>query len=228
MVRLNYSQLVYVVVYLVSISEADPSSGWSKPMKINANVQYASKLVHIVLSHWNAIYHRQLPNMLDISHDNAFLSFHPFEFEQRTLLARFRMNLTHPPHVQFVQKPVFAAIGMMGHLAEIASPVLVGSKGTVCLISRGLEKDAFYAAIVLTSSEVDRIEDLSDKLNHSVTAFRTRNWSDRTGSPLVWMAEYLEQDVTDPFHEWTKTGRWPFPDANLRQHMRRKEVSDKN
>lgn len=181
-------------------------------------MQYANQLVHIILSHWNAIYRSKLPHLLDISHDNAFLSYHPFEFEQRTLLARFRMNLTHPPHVQFFQKPVYSALGMMGYLAEFAGPTTIGSQGSVCIASRGHETDDFYSAILLTSAE-DYNSNQIVRTNIRL-AFGKPNLTS-----LIWMGEYLDQNVTDPFHEWTRAGRPDFPDSTTREQMRSKEVS---
>lgn len=50
-----------------------------------------------------------------LSSDNAFLSYPPQPFRQRTLAARFRMNVTEP-HVVLVRKPVHAVLGLMGKL----------------------------------------------------------------------------------------------------------------
>ena len=48
-----------------------------------------------------------------LSNDNAFLSYHPHPFTQRTMLARFQVNSTHPPHVQFIRKPIHAVMGLL-------------------------------------------------------------------------------------------------------------------
>jgi len=48
-----------------------------------------------------------------LSNDNAFLSYHPFPFSQRTLLARFQVNSTDPPHVQFIRKPIYSIMALM-------------------------------------------------------------------------------------------------------------------
>lgn len=191
-------------------------------MTSNANVYYANQLVHIVLTHWDALYRKQLPHLNDISHDNAFLSYHPFEFEQRTLLARFRMNLTDPPHIQFVPKPVYGAFSMLGHLAELAGPLTTGCKGNVFVASRGLETDGFYGAILLSSPDIPY-----ESVNHSpiiTTNVRIIIPHQHLPSSLIWMAEYLEQNITDPFDEWTRAGRPDYPDANTRQKMRHKAV----
>jgi len=51
-----------------------------------------------------------------LSNDNAFLSYHPFPFTQRTLLACFQVNTTDPPHVQFIRKPIYAVMALMSFI----------------------------------------------------------------------------------------------------------------
>ncbi|KAK2115176.1 hypothetical protein P7K49_005802, partial [Saguinus oedipus] len=51
-----------------------------------------------------------------LSNDNAFLSYHPHPFAQRTLTARFQVNNTRPPHVQLLRKPVLTAMGLLALL----------------------------------------------------------------------------------------------------------------
>lgn len=53
-----------------------------------------------------------------LSNDNAFLSYHPHPFSQRTLTARFQVNNTLPPHVQLLRKPVLTAMGLLALLGE--------------------------------------------------------------------------------------------------------------
>lgn len=214
--------MIFICYFITNYSEADPSTGWSKPLTSNTNVQYANQLLHIVLSHWNAIYREQLSRLIDISHDNAFLSYHPFEFEQRTLLARFRMNLTHPPHVQFIQKPVYGVLGMLGHMAELASEQITGSKGSVCVVSRGYKTDEFYSAILLTSA----LNASSSYNSNQIVRLDLRIifQQPQNLSSLIWMAEFLEQNVTDPFYEWTRAGRPNYPDIKTRHQLRLKQV----
>jgi L-iduronidase len=53
-----------------------------------------------------------------LSNDNAFLSYHPHPFSQRTLTARFQVNNTSPPHVQLLRKPVLTGMGLLALLGE--------------------------------------------------------------------------------------------------------------
>lgn len=53
-----------------------------------------------------------------LSNDNAFLSYHPHPFTQRTLTARFQVNNTQPPHVQLIRKPVLTVMGLLALLGD--------------------------------------------------------------------------------------------------------------
>lgn len=141
-------------------TEADPTSGWSKNVTSYADVHYAHMLVSIVLQHWNAYLRRTLNRLDSISHDNSFLSYHPFEFEQRTILARFAMNETHPQSVSFIQKPVYAAFGMLAALAGMATEMDT-KKNVSYILSLGER----YAAVLLLSTEDSRIGKIEIKLN---------------------------------------------------------------
>lgn len=62
-----------------------------------------------------------------LSNDNAFLSYHPHPFSQRTLTARFQVNNTRPPHVQLLRKPVLTAMGLLALLGEPGGFRIAGS-----------------------------------------------------------------------------------------------------
>lgn len=65
-----------------------------------------------------------------LSNDNAFLSYHPHPFTQRTLTARFQVNNTHPPHVQLVRKPVLTVMGLLALLGTKTVQGFVSGLGT--------------------------------------------------------------------------------------------------
>lgn len=60
-----------------------------------------------------------------LSNDNAFLSYHPHPFTQRTLTARFQVNNTQPPHVQLIRKPVLTVMGLLALLGDSKIKVYV-------------------------------------------------------------------------------------------------------
>lgn len=68
-----------------------------------------------------------------LSNDNAFLSYHPFPFTQRTLTGRFQVNNTQPSHVQLIRKPVLTVMGLLALLGEFLLVSSVQSAGVdVC------------------------------------------------------------------------------------------------
>ncbi|KAK0050414.1 alpha-L-iduronidase [Biomphalaria pfeifferi] len=101
--------------------EADPLVGWNKSFTWRADVTYAALVVKIISQHQNMLKARDNPliaNYALLSNDNGFLSYFPNQFTQRTLLARFQMNLTQPHYVTFVRKPVYMVMGMLALLGE--------------------------------------------------------------------------------------------------------------
>lgn len=73
-----------------------------------------------------------------LSNDNAFLSFHPHQFTQRTLTARFQVNNTEPPHVQLIRKPVLTVMGLLALLGDelVTRTGAFSSKAPVCRMLR--------------------------------------------------------------------------------------------
>lgn len=74
----------------------------------------------VIAQHQNLLFANSSSSMryILLSNDNAFLSYHPYPFSQRTLTARFQVNNTHPPHVQLLRKPVLTVMGLMALLGE--------------------------------------------------------------------------------------------------------------
>ena len=70
-----------------------------------------------------------------LSNDNAFLSYHPHQFSQRTLTARFQVNDTRPPHVQLLRKPVLTAMALLALLGERRAAL--SRPGVACAKARG-------------------------------------------------------------------------------------------
>ncbi|XP_055554617.1 alpha-L-iduronidase isoform X3 [Falco cherrug] len=98
--------------------EADPMVGWSIPQLWRADVTYAAMVVKVIIQHQNLLISKanNSINYTLLSNDNAFLSYYPHHFTQRTLTARFQMNNTKPPHVQMVRKPVLTVMGLLALL----------------------------------------------------------------------------------------------------------------
>lgn len=195
-----------------SNTEADPSSGWSKPVNPYADVHYANILINIVFEHWNAMNSGTLNQLDSISHDNAFLSYHPYEFVQRTMLARFQMNNTQPRSTEFIQKPVYAALGMLASLANNATKVF-STKNTTYLVTM----DKNYAAVILISNVNDNATSLRHlKLKLNITELVKCNENN-----FAYFVEYLQQNLTDPFAVWSLYGKPPYPNETVINNMHR-------
>lgn len=126
--------------------EADPLVGWSRPQEWRADVTYAAMVVKVSWrvkirdqsryeqdnNHLSCFLQQVIQQHQDLlladpnstinytllSNDNAFLSFHPHQFTQRTLTARFQVNNTEPPHVQLIRKPVLTVMGLLALLGD--------------------------------------------------------------------------------------------------------------
>ncbi|XP_001356788.3 alpha-L-iduronidase [Drosophila pseudoobscura] len=207
----------------VANDEADPVAGWSTPREFQADVRYGVTLMSTVMQHWHAkLSGGPLSRLESISHDNAFLSYHPHEFTQRTLLAHFRMNETNPPHSQFIQKPVYAALGMLAKLGSRAADmelVNMDTKHSVQVwrtVSGGMGGPGQYMATIFLSPE---------EAVPKITAFHhkyTLNMSIANESAFI--TELLMPHNTDPYYLWTQAGSPAYPNANLREAMRRAQT----
>lgn len=185
-------------------TEADPSSGWSKPVDAYADVRYANTLISIVLQHWNALWREELSRFDSLSHDNAFLSYHPHEFQQRTLLARFRMNESRPVSTEFIQKPVYAALGLLGQLASHATKVFATPNMTYIVTL-----DKRYAAVLLISNAQTPITaPVRLKLNVSEFVGSAPNTTS-----FSYIVEHLQPNRTDPFNVWSAHGSPSYPNG---------------
>lgn len=210
----DYPNLIHIPY---ANSEADPTSGWSKPHIPYSDVRYANMLILTVFEHWSAMYSNKLKNLESISHDNAFISYHPFEFEQRTLLAKFSINNTKPPHVQFIRKPAHAALGMLAALTGYANNIQI-LPNMICLTSAN--KD--YGAILCTSLEQNRSKHYYDQISINVSTILSQNCIPHSSAYFV---EYLDNRLTNPYNVWINSGRPSFPNASVLSKMRASEVN---
>ncbi|XP_058059524.1 alpha-L-iduronidase [Anopheles bellator] len=192
--------------------EADPVASWSTPRPFQADVRYAAMLVSIVLQHWSAMARNTTTfgNFRFLSHDNAFLSYHPYEFEQRTLLARFQMNETQPPHVQFIVKPVFSALGMLAQLGSYATRTHFGNANVSYIVS--FEKDQSYLSILASRSNDS--SPVTWRRNSQLTVVIPLTMLNNSTSRKSYIVEALQDGRTDPFKLWIAQGRPPYPSAD--------------
>uniref|UniRef100_A0A182FUI6 Glycosyl hydrolases family 39 N-terminal catalytic domain-containing protein n=1 Tax=Anopheles albimanus TaxID=7167 RepID=A0A182FUI6_ANOAL len=193
--------------------EADPIASWSTARPFQADVRYATMLFSIVAQHWSAMADTNatlLNNFRFLSHDNAFLSYHPYEFEQRTLLARFQMNETHPPHVQFIAKPVFSALGMLATLGSQATRTTFRANNVSYILSH--EDRRYLSLLVSRSNDSSPMHKRRSRVKFTIP-LALLLLADECRK--AYTVEALQDGITDPFRLWQSFGRPAYP--NIKQ-----------
>lgn len=116
------------------------------------------------------------------------------------------MNKTQSKTVYFIQKPVYAALGMLSSLTNIASKMKTRKNlSYICSIGE------LYAAVVLISTEQSRIDyRLEIKLN---------NWPMASNVSFGYFAEFLDQKRTNPYSVWRKYNRSSYPNDTVLDEM---------
>ncbi|XP_062984575.1 alpha-L-iduronidase [Elgaria multicarinata webbii] len=206
--------------------EADPLVGWSVPQPWRADVTYAAMVAKVIAQHQNLLI-AQANNTINytlLSNDNAFISYHPHFFTQRTLTARFQMNNTKPPHVQMVRKPVLTVMGLLALLGD--------EQVSACVYSHGLEDpdtlgvlaslhkpvevqftDSWQASILIYSS-------LDNETSSNVSAVTINVTSYPKHEELVYVTYYLDNYLTNPYLQWKKLGAPDFPSLTQLEQIR--------
>lgn len=202
-----------------SNSEADPIKKWSEPRDFQADSRYAAVVVETVFEHWQAMFDGQI-NLDSISHDNSFLNFYPNFFTQRTLLARFQMNNTVPKHIQFVQKPVFAALGLLSSLSSFAGKVnLLKDQNLSYIITTNNDSQKFFACILI-SSQVNLQNFVSETINVEISVNHLR--PNNSTEELFYFAEGIDNERTNPSAVFQRNKSPPFPDYKVFSEMRKR------
>ncbi|KAM6226921.1 alpha-L-iduronidase isoform 4-T4 [Spheniscus humboldti] len=208
--------------------EADPMVGWSIPQLWRADVTYAAMVVKVIIQHQNLLISKanNSINYTLLSNDNAFLSYYPHYFTQRTLTARFQMNNTKPPHVQMVRKPVLTVMGLLALLgekqifAEVSSSEgkstqnsTIGVLASVHTPSEMQLSDSWQATLLMYSSEDNRTSSNISTVTVNATRFPKLR-------ELVYVTYYLDNNQTNPYLKWKKLGSPDFPSPEQFQQIR--------
>lgn len=203
-----------LATFKYSNTEADPIKKWSEPRDFQADSRYAAILVETVLEHWQAMLDGRMRNLDSISHDNSFLNFYPNFFTQRTLLARFQMNNTKPKHVQFIQKPVFSALGLLTNLADYAGEVKVVSNTNLSyIITTNNNSAQFYSCILLWSRvNLKTFKNKSKTFEIEITKV--------PGKELLYFVEGIDNKRTNPSLVHQSYENPKFPDFKVFELMR--------
>ncbi|KAA8592734.1 hypothetical protein FQN60_018189 [Etheostoma spectabile] len=210
--------------------EADPLVGWSTPQEWRADVTYAAMVVKVINQHQDLLLAdpNSTINYTLLSNDNAFLSYHPHPFTQRTLTARFQVNNTQPPHVQLIRKPVLTVMGLLALLGEtqVLAHVL-SSAGTINSTVGVLASshtpvtvggsDGWQAAVLLYNSDDNSTSTNPDDVTVSVKGLSAQK-------DLVYVTYYIDNNVTNPYQLWQSMGSPNYPTAE--QFRRLRSVQD--
>ncbi|CAL1537818.1 unnamed protein product [Lymnaea stagnalis] len=218
--------------------EADPMVGWNKPLLWRANAVYAGLVVKVISQHQNILKARTDPviqNYALLSNDNGFLSFYPNQFTQRTLVARFQMNQTHPHYVTFVRKPVYMVMGLLALLGDRQVHVdLSSNSGDV------LTNTSDYGAIATVHEPVVR-DNTSDSWQMSLLIYGASDPGSNASYAdlnLAWyvnpptsteslklMTYYLYNGASNPYDVWAGLfNKTDYPTLKQFAQLRQQEV----
>uniref|UniRef100_A0AAX7SPC2 Alpha-L-iduronidase n=1 Tax=Astatotilapia calliptera TaxID=8154 RepID=A0AAX7SPC2_ASTCA len=210
--------------------EADPLVGWSRPQEWRADVTYAAMVVKIINQHQDMLMANpnSTINYTLLSNDNAFLSYHPHPFTQRTLTARFQVNNTQPPHVQLIRKPVLTVMALLALLeTQLLAQVVNssgGHNGTLGVLASSHKpvmpggSDSWQAAVLVYNSEDNSTSTITDDVTVSLKGLPAQNG-------LMYVTYYLDNNVTNPYELWQNTGSPDYPTAEQLRRLRSVEPS---
>ncbi|KAM8983853.1 alpha-L-iduronidase isoform 3-T3 [Ara ararauna] len=191
-------------------------------------LDYISLHKKVIIQHQNLLFSKanNTINYTLLSNDNAFLSYYPNYFTQRTLTARFQMNNTAPPHVQMVRKPVLTVMGLLALLgekqvlAEVKSSEgestengTIGVLASVHTPNEMQPSDSWQATVLLYSSEDNRTSS-----NISTVTVNATHFPKLRG--MVYVTYYLDNNQTNPYLKWKKLGGPDFPFPEQFQEIR--------
>ncbi|XP_041792468.1 alpha-L-iduronidase isoform X2 [Chelmon rostratus] len=210
--------------------EADPLVGWSRPQEWRADATYAAMVVKVINQHQDLLLAdpNSTINYTLLSNDNAFLSYHPHPFTQRTLTARFQVNNTRPPHVQLIRKPVLAVMGLLALLGETQVLAQVsnspGTDNSTVGVLASTHKpdvpggaDGWQAAVLVYNSDDNSTSTGVDDASISLTGLAAQ-------AGLVYVSYYIDNNVTNPYELWQSMGSPDYPTAQ--QFRRLRSVQD--
>lgn len=213
--------------------EADPLVGWSKDESWRADSTYAAMVAKIVVQHQKHFISNptaEIKNYTLLSNDNGFLSWYPHQFTQRTLLARFQINTTDPPHTHFFQKPVFSVMSLLSLLGEKQVQTTVTDDS-----GKPVTEDAQFG--VLSSVHIPDIPGTSDSWQvASLVYFSNDTGPEKDGThvdvfmdinPPSWASQdivlvswLLDNTLGNPYAIWEQYGKPDYPTLEQMTEMR--------
>ncbi|XP_029656065.1 alpha-L-iduronidase [Octopus sinensis] len=219
--------------------EGDPLVGWSKPRLWRADVTYAALVVKVIALHQQRKFLKHI-NFTLLSNDNAFLSYYPHQFTQRTLLARFQMNNTKPPHVQFVHKPVYSAMMLLAYLGDRKLYVNItkhhvynisthdfGGIGSIHYPVASAVSDSFQVCLLLYNATDPGPGELEERnIKQDGESVEVKIFIDPPVSQsrdLYMIIFKINNSYGNPFMLWKKMGKPSYPTKEQFHAMRQQE-----
>lgn len=206
--------------------EADPLVGWSRPQEWRADATYAAMVVKVINQHQDLLLAdpNSTINYTLLSNDNAFLSYHPHQFTQRTLTARFQVNNTQPPHVQLIRKPVLTVMGLLALLGETQVLAQVrnsaGSANSTVGVLASSHKpfipgtsDSWQTAVLIYNSDDNETSTNTDDVTVSLRGLPEANG-------LVYVTYYMDNNSTNPYGLWQSMGSPDYPTPEQFRQLR--------
>lgn len=160
-----------------------------------------------------------------LSNDNGFISYPPVHFRQRTLLARFQMNHSHPRKVEFVKKPIFNVMGLLALLGNQQIKVSSFGENEDCGIVASIMKpqrhcdtnDWELAAVLYNSNDTSGRTSVSE-INLTVLNLPLRQ-------DVAFVVYKLDNEHGNPFQMWKEMGSPIFPSDDQFHMLRLHQVT---
>ncbi|XP_039282923.1 alpha-L-iduronidase [Nilaparvata lugens] len=196
---------------LLANTEADILTGWWRDELWRADVRYAAAVAMVLAGFID----RLNDHFMILSNDNAFLSYYPHFFTQRTLFARFQMNNTLDKHSQLFEKPVYSVMGMLAYLGEQKLRFASTNDDRLKVIAtRSRIGGSSLSISIMLIWSTDSMDINTTLITIPVNIFLPNI----SGKYAVYK---LENSEAHPSAVWSEAGCPVYPDSELRSRMRK-------
>lgn len=126
------------------------------------------------------------------------------------------MNNTNPSYSQFIQKPIYVALGMLGNLGEYAKDLRILNENNINILTTTNNPNmTSYLAILFFSNDI--------KNHHSQLNITLKSQyfnSNDDDNKIAYIVEALITDITDPVKIWNYYNKPSYPNSTIRYAMR--------
>lgn len=154
------------------------------------------------------------------------MNYDPVFFRQRTLLARFQMNYSHPRKVEFVKKPVLSVMGLLALLGDLQINSQVrtvdansdfGLLPTVRLPLQISSSSQWELAVIFYNSD-----DTSQRRSVSQVNITVVNLP--LLKEMIFVVYSLDNENGNPYQLWKHMGSPVFPTDDQLRELRLHQV----